>query len=152
MPGVLIIGIGNPLRGDDGLGWQAVDQLRERLLDNRIDFIVCHQLTPDLAEAASRAHRVIFIDARLGHPAGQLEVRNIRSSREAEPLGHQLAPPALLRYSQVLYGATPEAIVCSITAESYDYSLELSPAVCNSLPLLIDRVRQLALTPVSPRR
>ncbi len=146
MPDVLIVGIGNPLRGDDGLGWQAVDQLRPRLHDRNVEFIVCHQLTPDLAEAVSRARRVIFIDAQLGHPAGQLEVRNIYSSNEAEQLGHQLDPPALLRYTQILYGASPEAMICSITAESYDYCLELSQAVRSGLPLLIDRVSQLALT------
>jgi hydrogenase maturation protease len=144
MPGVLIIGIGNPLRGDDSLGWRAVEQLRQKLKDTEAGFIVCHQLTPELAEAVSQAQRVVFIDALLGHPAGQLEIAKIQPGPlDAGPLGHNLDPATLLAYTRALYGVCPAAFAASITAERFDYSLELSETVHVRLPSLLDEVNQL---------
>jgi hydrogenase maturation protease len=48
MPGTLLIGYGNPLRGDDGLGWQVADQVA-RDADKSIKVVATHQLTPELA-------------------------------------------------------------------------------------------------------
>ena len=70
MAGVLVIGVGNPLRGDDGLGWHAAEHLRERLVELHATVTSCHQLIPELAEPVSRAERVIFIDARVGPTPG----------------------------------------------------------------------------------
>jgi len=63
MAEVLIIGYGNPLRGDDGAGWQAAGILKERIRDERVQVVRSHQLMPEMAEAISRARKVIFIDA-----------------------------------------------------------------------------------------
>src|SRR5262245_29107852 len=60
---VLIIGYGNPLRADDGVGWQAARHLAELLRDEPIEILALHQLTPELAEPISRADLIIFIDA-----------------------------------------------------------------------------------------
>ena len=65
MARALIIGYGNPLRGDDGLGWRAAEQLAEIIPQSEAEVIACHQLTPELAEPISRARLVIFIDMSL---------------------------------------------------------------------------------------
>ena len=43
---LLIIGYGNPLRGDDGFGWHAALRLREIIHDDGIEILPVHQLTP----------------------------------------------------------------------------------------------------------
>src|SRR5579863_2441204 len=68
MSRTLIIGIGNPLRGDDGLGWRAVESLRQIASLQEVETVTCHQLTPEMAESVSRAERVVFIDAYVGSP------------------------------------------------------------------------------------
>lgn len=70
MAHTLIIGYGNPLRGDDGLGWHVAQRLAAVLPQHRARIEVCHQLTPELAEPISRADLVIFIDAEDLAPAG----------------------------------------------------------------------------------
>ena len=46
---VLIIGYGNPLRADDGVGWQAARRLAELRQDEFVETLALHQLTPELA-------------------------------------------------------------------------------------------------------
>jgi hypothetical protein len=48
---VLIIGYGNPLRTDDGLGWRAAYRLAASLKDAPVEALAVHQLTPELGEA-----------------------------------------------------------------------------------------------------
>ena len=60
---VLIIGYGNPLRTDDGLGWQAVQRLAASLKHAPVEALAVHQLTPELGESIRSAGLVIFIDA-----------------------------------------------------------------------------------------
>jgi hydrogenase maturation protease len=64
MPRILIIGYGNPLKSDDGLGWHAAQELSRELTPPGVKVIRAHQLTPELAEEASTAELVLFIDAR----------------------------------------------------------------------------------------
>jgi len=85
MARLLILGYGNPLRGDDGVGWHAVHRLRERSAELDADVMSCHQLTPELAEAVSRAERVIFIDARVGPTPGTVEVSEVAAGAPEYP-------------------------------------------------------------------
>jgi hydrogenase maturation protease len=75
MARVLIVGYGNPLRGDDGLGWHAAEALRAALPEAEI--LAVHQLTPELAEDASRAELVIFLDAAETGAPGEWRCREI---------------------------------------------------------------------------
>jgi len=46
---VLVIGYGNTLRGDDGLGQRAAEALAQRALPDGVEVLSCHQLTIELA-------------------------------------------------------------------------------------------------------
>jgi hydrogenase maturation protease len=59
----LIIGYGNPLRGDDDVGWEAASRLAAALPSEAVHILAVHQLTPELAEAVSEADLLIFVDA-----------------------------------------------------------------------------------------
>lgn len=69
----LIIGYGNTLRGDDGVGYriaeifeQEEDGLESHYSEESRHTVrshPCHQLTPDLAAELAQADRVIFVDA-----------------------------------------------------------------------------------------
>jgi hydrogenase maturation protease len=138
MARALIIGIGNPLRGDDGLGWHAVEKLSELFWREEAETLICHQLTPELAETVARASRVIFIDAHIGSPAGMIRVNRLTSASPPDwPLTHCLDPQALLQYCHAIYQTWPEAWAISMAGASYDYSEALSAPVKSQLPLLV---------------
>ena len=91
---VLIIGYGNPLRGDDGVGWRVAEAVAAALPDGAAEVLTVHQLTPELAELMSRADRVIFIDAAAEGEAGEVSCFALKSA------GKQ---PALLGSHPVSY-------------------------------------------------
>ena len=59
---ILIIGIGNSGRQDDGLGWKLLDFLNEQNLEN-IELIYKYQLQIEDADLISSYDRVIIVDA-----------------------------------------------------------------------------------------
>ncbi len=137
----LIIGYGNPLRGDDALGHYAVQRLSELVDNETVKLISCHQLTPELAAEASKYDKVIFIDASIGEKEGVLTVTRLDHTQLPKPaISHQLEPESVLAYSSTLYGKTPDAYLVTITAGSFGYMEGLSDAVLSSLPELTDAV------------
>src|SRR5580698_607270 len=139
MTRTLIIGIGNPLRGDDGLGWRAVEALRQMVSLKEVEILTCHQLTPEIAQSVSLAECVIFIDACVGSPPGEIRVNRLMADSASDSCFTQrLDPQGLMQYCRELYGTSPEAWTISMTGADYDYSESLSAAVESRLPVLVD--------------
>jgi hydrogenase maturation protease len=146
---VLIIGYGNPLRCDDGLGWHAALQLQHIRWEIAVEVQACHQLTPELAASISAADCVIFIDACCESAAvcatqdGPVCCQRLAPAVAAGNLAHHLDPAALLALADTLYYACPEAYLCTLPGTTFAYGETLSDAVQTALPLLLERVRQL---------
>ena len=139
----VVIGYGNPLRSDDGFGWRAAKLLTEVLSGWQAEIITCHQLTPELAEPLSRATRAVFIDADVEGPPGSVRHQIVRP-RTPSPSAftHTCAPADLLYSAQELYGHHPEALIISVSAQSFDFADSLSPAVSAALPKVIRQICQ----------
>jgi hydrogenase maturation protease len=149
MPHTLIIGYGNPLRGDDGFGWHAALRLREIVHDADIEILAVHQLTPELMDPISRARRVIFIDAAVGEDAGKLTVAPLETT--GGPAGvftHFATPAALLEGARSLYGARPEALLITVVGLDFEIGADLSEPVQLALEsLATTKIRELLAGP-----
>ena len=142
---ILIIGIGNPLRGDDGLGWHLIQVLAQTYASIP-DIAVQHvqQLTLDLVEPVGQAKLVVFVDARLGDELGKITVDPIQAnSRLDSPISHFFDPDTLLSAVQGLYGKHPEAVVVSVTSNLFDITEELSPTVEKKIPDVVEIIADL---------
>ena len=144
MPKILIIGYGNPLRSDDGLGWHAIRELSRGVESPDVELLPCHQLTPDLADKIATAGTVIFIDAIQieesdAGPEGPI-VSEISPSAGSSAFSHELTPATLLDLSRQLYGGCPRAYTVSLRGESFAFGEALSPSVAKALPELIQKV------------
>jgi hydrogenase maturation protease len=143
-PSVLVIGYGNPLRGDDGLGWYAAEQLADSLTVEGVTILAHHQLTPELAEAISRVDLALFIDARCDGRPGELRCEAVAPNQPSSgSFTHQFDPPALLTCAQALYGACPAAFLLSVTGVSFGYEEALSEPVLGAVPRLLERIHEL---------
>jgi hydrogenase maturation protease len=149
MPHTLIIGYGNPLRGDDGFGWHAALRLREIVHDADIEILAVHQLTPELMDPISRARRVIFIDAAVGEDAGKLTVAPLETT--GGPAGvftHFATPAALLEGARSLYRARPEALLITVVGLDFEIGADLSEPVQLALESLAGtKIRELLAGP-----
>src|ERR1039458_6669361 len=78
--GVLVVACGNTLRGDDAVGPEVGDLLTTRLAGTGASVIVSDQLLPELADDASRARLVVFVDAAIDRPV-RSEDRRVDAKR-----------------------------------------------------------------------
>ena len=142
--GTLIVGYGNTLRRDDGLGWRAAALLAEdpRLGGARV--VWQQQLTPELATDVGDASLVVLIDVTDGDEAGVISVRRLDTAIAAGPAGsawtHHLEPEALIALARELWNASPAAFVVSVGAASLEVGDGLSSAVEQALPAAVDAV------------
>jgi hydrogenase maturation protease len=143
MARVLIVGYGNCMKSDDGLGWQVAVQLFRSNTCPDVEVLPCHQLTPELAEPVSRAETVIFIDcSRVGTP-GEVQCQEIRCQSEPGAFTHDLSPLGLLDLASQLFGCCPRAFIVSLCGQSFQVGETMSPAVRNRLPELRKHVLDL---------
>ena len=148
----LVICYGNPLCGDDGVGWHIGRCLEEKKLPAHILIVVCHQLTPDLAEPISQAEQVVFVDARLKGRPGEVTCTPLVSEGSPfSPIGHTMTPPTLLALSQWLYGKTPAALLYSVVGTRFKPGDALSPEVERVLPTLLPLVCRCLTTAVEKK-
>ena len=142
LPGTLVIGYGNTLRGDDGLGWVAAARLQDILPPDAATVLTCHQLTPELAEPVSRADLVILIDAAQGTPPGKMTCREVLpDAGQTQVLLHAMLPEGLLAGVQALYGTVPRMLLWTVNGESFVYGEGLSPAVQTAIPELLAAIQ-----------
>jgi hydrogenase maturation protease len=139
---VLVVGYGNSLRGDDGLGWHAVALLARDPRLAGVEVLARHQLTPELAEDVSRASLVVLVDARAGGGApGEVTVRRVAPAGPARPAwSHRLDPPSLVGLAGALYGTAPPVFLVSAAVATCEVGERLSPALERALPRVVDTV------------
>ena len=140
---ILVIGYGNPLRGDDGFGGLAAGYVEERHIPG-LEVIVSHQLNPELAEPLHNSSYAIFLDAvastptcatkaPVGGPGGD-EAGTLRAT-PVEPCDlsssgmHHFEPGSLLALSQAIYGQAPPATLIAATARSFRHGAKISAEV-----------------------
>ncbi len=133
--GVLVVGYGNALRGDDGLGSHIAARLVEDPRFAGATVVAAHQLTPELAIDVSAASLVILVDASSGDRAGAIVTSRVDpASAGGSASSHHLDPAGLVTLARDLYGAAPAVFVVSVGAASFDLGDRLSPAVERALP------------------
>jgi hydrogenase maturation protease len=146
---VLIVGYGNPLRGDDGVGPEVARRLAAELRDPEIEILTELQLKPELSELMSRVETAIFVDARADGKPGEVRVEEVVASEPEQTFTHQFAPPMLLLTAKVLYDRTPRTFLVSIAGENFELSEGLSEVANAALPEVLQTVRRLAQTGTS---
>lgn len=143
---VVVIGCGNTLRGDDGVGRYAAQGLALRLPPQVATVLDTHQLLPEMAQLISAAQLVVLIDAAVGSPAGAIQQQAIAPSDAALTavglVGHHLDPARLLAAARRLYGRCPETLLFTVYSQSFDFGEALSAPVQAALPGLIAQVEQ----------
>ena len=137
----LVVGYGNPLRGDDGLGWHAAAALGADARPADTDVLTRHQLTPELAEDIANARFAVLIDASLGDAPGCVSIREVAPapapSSPAPSWSHHLRPEDVVGLAQALFGATPQVFLVTVTGAHFGYGTQLSPAVSSCVPKVL---------------
>ena len=142
-----IIGVGNLLMGDDGLGIVALEQLRRQQLPPGIELIDagCGGLT--LLQLLADCERALLIDAAdFGRPAGcilRLPAENIADIQggTGQASLHQTGLAEVLGLA-VKLGQLPELTLFLVQPQCVAPGLELSLPVRQALPRLLEMLQQ----------
>src|SRR5271168_4994806 len=122
----LVIGYGNELRRDDGVGRRVARTVAEWGVPD-VCALAVHQLTPELADDIARAETVVFVDAALVGGSPQVSVQSVRAALSNAPTNHASSPPALLALAELLYGRRPVAWLLTVPARDLGFGVGLSP-------------------------
>ncbi len=151
-PSSIVLGLGNPLLGDDGVGWRVAEKCAERIAgmpNVEVDCFARGGLS--LMERLIGYDRAILIDAinTGGKPTGTVaclrleELQNPNAGHLAS--AHDATLQTALEMGRALGAQLPRAVmVVAVEAENvYDFSEELSPLVAAAVPRAVELVMTL---------
>jgi len=115
----LVIGIGNPLRCDDGVGPFIASEIEKKNLPH-VSVIVTPQLSVELLEDVHRFSRVFLIDA--SYTGEGLMFRKIgTTSNDKITSSHHLAPELFLSLLRSIYHKAPNFFLCSVRGRDFEF-------------------------------
>ncbi|MCZ7652285.1 MAG: hydrogenase maturation protease [Thermoanaerobaculia bacterium] len=115
----LVLGWGNPSRGDDGLGPAFADGVAALALPE-VEAESPYQLEVEYAAEVARYARVLFVDADRAGPAPFRIERLAPAAAAPSFSSHSVAPGAVLALARDLFGALPEAWLLGIRGYEFD--------------------------------
>ncbi|MFM8914357.1 MAG: hydrogenase maturation protease [Flammeovirgaceae bacterium] len=128
---LLVIGIGNDSRGDDGLGWRFLNHFESTRAD--IEWIYRYQLQIEDAELISSYQHVVFVDATRERPSGGFSFEPCRPEGEVSFSSHRQSPGAVFQLAQELFQSDVSGHVLAIAGHQWDLGQGLSEAAQSNL-------------------
>jgi hydrogenase maturation protease len=141
MPQTLVIGYGNPDRGDDGAALHVVNRLRARMGQPPLaeddgglgdiggdTAVFVPQLVPELAVDAAAYERVVLVDAHVTEEHRPVVYFRLQPEYQPPTLSHQLSPAMFAWLVQAAHGKNRAAFLVSLRGHCFEPQRGLSPA------------------------
>ncbi len=139
-----ILGIGNILNRDEGIGVRAVEYLRERVGEpENVDLIDGGVLGLELLQIVESAPRLLILDAvDAGLEPGtvvELAGDEIPLYTKVKMSQHQVTFQEVLALAQMRDSMPPELYLIGVQPADLSIGIELSPAVASVVPEIAER-------------
>ena len=138
----VVLGLGNVLHADDGVGVQVVRRLREDArVPGDVSLIEGGTLGLELLSYVPECSHLIVIDAvEIGRAPGTVVLmsRDEVNALPGQSSVHQLGLGDLLVALKILAQKRPEVVLVGVQPASMEWSTELSPPVAAAMDLLVD--------------
>ncbi len=149
-PPTLILGLGNPLRGDDGVGVRVAALLNERTLPDEVEVIDGGTQGLGLINLFEGRQRLIIVDAAdMNEPPGTFRRFTLAEARLLGSDQHlSVHAPGLrdvLLLAQALEMLPPEVTILGVQPAQVEWDTGLSRQVQAALPALVEAVLKAAL-------
>ena len=118
---IIVLGIGNTGRQDDGLGWLFLDFLKNQKNSYVLEYR--YQLQIEDAELISNYDEVIFVDATKEKTNDGFFLKPCQASDKYSFSTHALAPETILYLTNKLYGHNPQSSIFGI--QGYEWELKI---------------------------
>jgi len=129
---LLVLGWGNPSRGDDALGPELVRRLEALALERSewrdYEFLTDFQLNPEHAMDLAQRDLVLFADASVEAQA-PFSFSRLQPVQDRSFTSHALSPSAVLAVYHQVYGSEPpDAYLLAIRGETFELGEPMSAA------------------------
>jgi hydrogenase maturation protease len=148
---VAIVGAGNILMRDEGIGVKVIEELRGRAPAEGIELFDAGTSIMDLIPELASFGRVIIVDAvRGGNPAGTIyrfrpeDIEGRVQDGGAMSL-HQVSLLDALAMERLVSGRTLSVTIIGVEPEAIEMGLELSPALAGKVSSIADLVLKEAM-------
>ncbi len=142
IPHLLLVGYGNTLRSDDGVGPRLVEDLGTLRLPG-VRTLICQQLSPEHSGAVALADAVIFVDAAVDDPP-VVQLRELQPGPAAQLFAHAADPRTLLAFARDVFGHAPRAWWLTIPAVNLAFGEQFSPVTAAGYAAARQRIQELA--------
>ncbi|WP_414752805.1 hydrogenase maturation protease [Anabaena sp. CCY 9910] len=139
---VMVIGYGNDLRSDDGIGKWIANEVDSWHLPS-VESLAVHQLTPDLADSLASVNMAIFIDACLPVDGFDVKVQPLLAADDIDSNVHTGDPRSLLALTQALYGNCPTAWWVKIPGVNFEIGDRFSPTAETGKAIALVKIIQI---------
>jgi len=141
----LILGLGNPLLGDEGIGVRVIEELRGLDLPDGVEVVDGGTAGLGLIGLMEGYPRVIIVDAaEMGHTAGRVArftPSEVQLKAAGTPLSlHQIGLGEVLALAETLEVVPAEVIIIGIQPGQMEGGSGLSPEVEGAIPQVIGMV------------
>jgi hydrogenase maturation protease len=121
---ILVAGIGNPIRTDDGIG-DFICRRIASLAINNVSTLSIQQLQVEQIETFAQYHYVIIVDASVsGTDAEIMPVENVISA--AQTSSHQTSPGLLKSIAGYTGNSNLNLVLCKVRGEDFGFGDKLS--------------------------
>jgi hydrogenase maturation protease len=138
---LLVIGYGNILRGDDGVGPRVAEAVGQLRLPG-VRTLICPLLAPELADPISRAGKVVFVDAAVDAPY-KIQWRKLHPNETSQIMSHAADPRTMLALARDVFGHAPEAWWLTIPAVNLGFSADFSPVAEQGMQEAVEKIQTL---------
>lgn len=138
---LLVIGYGNTLRGDDGVGPRVAEAVEALRLPG-VRTLVCQQLSPEHAAPIALADTVIFVDAAVD-ASKEVQFRRLQPNGTSQLMAHAADPRTMLALARDVFGHAPQAWWLTIPAVNLEFSETLTPEAQRSGAEAVEQVQSL---------
>lgn len=139
----VVIGIGNILLKDEGVGVHAVRALQEEGLPPDVEVIDGGTATMELLSILQEADRVVVIDAVKGGGAPgtlyRVTPKELMGGGERPLSLHQVGLLEVLQMARQL-GSQAEVVIIGVEPKEISWGMELTPEVEQKLPRVVEIV------------
>jgi hydrogenase maturation protease len=139
---LLVIGYGNTLRSDDGVGPRVAEAVGALRLPG-VRTLICQQLSPEHADPISRATTVVFVDAAVDAPK-EVQLRPLEPGDSTQLMAHAADPRTMLALARDVFGHAPRAWWLTIPVANLEFNENLSPTAQRGCEQALRVVRELA--------
>jgi hydrogenase maturation protease len=146
MATTLILGLGNTIMSDDGIGPKVIEQLQQdKHLPDDVSLLDGGTLGLDLLPYLEEIQRLIIVDAvEIGQPAGtcvRLAGDDVPMALETKLSPHQMGMKDLLAVARLMGHLPDEILLIGVQPACLEMDTELTPAVAAALPTLVAMVK-----------